>query len=108
MKLLAKLEEADLEPDPFSKLIRTYIPYIEIGHQKDLKQGAELVLAGPALVVEGMEKIIMPFSYRPFRDIFIRSPIPLKTDFLEPAGSGPVIDDPDFFWYNILSVYGFL
>ncbi|WP_100010656.1 spore germination protein [Lentibacillus sediminis] len=60
MKLLAKLDEGALDPDPFSKLIKTYIPYIEIGQQDDLKQAAELVLAGPsALVVEGMEKIIM-------------------------------------------------
>lgn len=60
MKLFAKLEPEDLEPDPLNKLIKTYIPYIEIGHNKDLNKTVDLVLGGPtALVVEGIDEIIM-------------------------------------------------
>lgn len=60
MKLLAKLEPEDLEPDPLNKLLKTYIPYMEIGHNKDLDKAIELILGGPAaLIVEGLEEIIM-------------------------------------------------
>lgn len=60
MKLLAKLEPEQLEPDPLEKLFKTYIPYIEVGHEKDLNKVTDLVLGGPAaLVVEGVDEIIM-------------------------------------------------
>ncbi|RKQ37793.1 spore germination protein [Oceanobacillus halophilus] len=60
MKLLAKLEPGDLEPDPLEKLIKTYIPYIELDQTEDLNQAADMVLAGPtALVVEGIDKILI-------------------------------------------------
>ncbi|GAA0443344.1 spore germination protein [Lentibacillus halophilus] len=60
MKLLADLEPEQLEPDPLEKLFKTYIPYIEVDHVKDLNQASDLVLGGPAaLVVEGIDEIIM-------------------------------------------------
>ncbi|ASN05235.1 spore germination protein [Virgibacillus necropolis] len=60
MKLFSQLEPKDLEPDPLKKLIKTYIPYIELGHNKDLNKTIDLVLGGPtALIVEGIDEIIM-------------------------------------------------
>ncbi|MBP1950347.1 spore germination protein [Virgibacillus litoralis] len=60
MKLLAQLEPEQLEPDPLTKLFKTYIPYIEIDRVEDLNKAADLVLGGPAaLIVEGIEEIIM-------------------------------------------------
>lgn len=60
MKFFAKLEPKDLEPNPFKKLLKTYVPYIELGHNMDLNKTIDLVLGGPtALVVEGIEEIIM-------------------------------------------------
>ncbi|SEQ19160.1 stage V sporulation protein AF [Virgibacillus subterraneus] len=60
MKLLAQLEPKQLEPDPLTKLFKTYIPYIEIDRLEDLNKAADLVLGGPAaLIVEGIEEIIM-------------------------------------------------
>ncbi|WP_430785270.1 spore germination protein [Virgibacillus flavescens] len=60
MKLFSRLEAKDLEPDPLNKLLKTYIPYIELGHNKDLNKTIELVLGGPtALVVEGIDEVIM-------------------------------------------------
>lgn len=60
MKFLAKLDPEQLEPDPLVKLLKTYIPYIEIDQSDDLVQASDAVLAGTtALVVEGIDKIIM-------------------------------------------------
>lgn len=60
MKLLASLEPEQLEPDPLTKLLKTYIPYIEIGRQKDLNKATDKVLGGPsALLVEGIDEIVM-------------------------------------------------
>ncbi|MRG86589.1 spore germination protein [Salinibacillus xinjiangensis] len=60
MKLLAKLEPEQLEPDPFEKLLKKYIPYVEIDFVDDLNKAGDLVLSGPtALFVEGLSKIIM-------------------------------------------------
>ncbi|WP_036818795.1 spore germination protein [Pontibacillus yanchengensis] len=61
MKLLSKLEPEQLEPDPFERLLRTHLPYVELGHKDDLNEAADWVLAGPtALFVEGInDKIIM-------------------------------------------------
>ncbi|WP_163970003.1 spore germination protein [Oceanobacillus halotolerans] len=60
MKLLAKLKPEQLDPDPLEKLIKTYIPYVEIDQVDDLNEATDLVLGGPtALVVEGLNKIIM-------------------------------------------------
>ncbi|TLS36321.1 spore germination protein [Pseudalkalibacillus caeni] len=60
MKFFAKLKPEQLEPDPLDKLLKTYLPYIEIEVQKDLDTVIDFVLAGPtALVVEGTDDIIM-------------------------------------------------
>ncbi|RYG74697.1 spore germination protein [Lentibacillus lipolyticus] len=60
MKLLAQLEPEQLEPNPLEKMLKTYIPYIEVDHVKDLNQASDLVLGGPAaLVVEGIDEVIM-------------------------------------------------
>jgi len=60
MKFLAKLAPEDLEADTLTKLLKTYIPYIELDQVDDLNEAADLVLGGPsALVVEGIDKIII-------------------------------------------------
>ncbi|MFD1850274.1 spore germination protein [Oceanobacillus bengalensis] len=60
MKFLAKLEPEQLEPDPLQKLLKTYIPYMELDNVEDLNQAADTVLAGPTvLIVEGIEKVII-------------------------------------------------
>lgn len=60
MKFFAKLEPQDLKPDPLKKLLKTYVPYIELGHNGDLNKTIDLVLGGPiALLVEGIDEIIM-------------------------------------------------
>ncbi|MGN8645477.1 spore germination protein [Gracilibacillus sp. HCP3S3_G5_1] len=60
MRFLAELEKGELEGHTLEKLIKRYIPYVEIDKEKDLHKAAELVLAGPtALVVEGLDHIIM-------------------------------------------------
>lgn len=60
MKFLATLEPHDLEPDPLVKLMKKYIPYIELDMIDDLNQACDLVLAGPTvLVVDGLEKVIV-------------------------------------------------
>lgn len=60
MRLFAKLEPEQLQPDPLKKLMKTYLPYIELGEEDDLNKVVDSVLAGPtALVVDGIDKIIM-------------------------------------------------
>jgi stage V sporulation protein AF len=60
MKYLSRLERQDLEGDRLTKLIRTYIPHIELDEVDDLNEAADQILAGPAaLVVEGINKIIL-------------------------------------------------
>lgn len=60
MKLLAKLEPEQLEPEPLLKLMRTYLPYIELSTEKDLDKTVFWVLSGAsALVVEGIDRIII-------------------------------------------------
>jgi stage V sporulation protein AF len=60
MKLLSRLDPEQLEPDPFEKLFKTHLPYIEIDYLEDLNAVSDQVLAGPtALFVEGLSKVIM-------------------------------------------------
>ncbi|QHE54326.1 spore germination protein [Pontibacillus sp. HMF3514] len=61
MKGLSRLDPDQLEPEPLEKLLRTYIPYVELETKDDLNEAVDWVLAGPtALVVEGInDKIIM-------------------------------------------------
>jgi stage V sporulation protein AF len=60
MKFLANLKPGQLEHDTFSKLLHTYIPYIEVESADDLDDITDKVLAGPiVLLVEGMSKAII-------------------------------------------------
>lgn len=60
MQFLAKLEPEQLEPDKLMKLMKTYIPYIELDATDDLNQAADYVLAGPSvLIIEGVNKVIV-------------------------------------------------
>ncbi len=60
MKLLAELDPEKLDGDTLHKLIKTYIPYIEVEKLDDLNKVVDGVLAGPtALVVDGIDKVIM-------------------------------------------------
>lgn len=60
MRFLADLDEEKLQPDPMVKLLKTYIPYVELATVDDLIEAGDTVLGGPtALVIEGLDKIIM-------------------------------------------------
>ncbi|RLL48076.1 spore germination protein [Oceanobacillus piezotolerans] len=60
MKFLAKLKPEQLEPDTLNKLLKTYIPYMELDQIDDLNKAADSVLAGTtALIVDGIDKIIL-------------------------------------------------
>lgn len=60
MKFLAKLEPESLEPDALTKLLKRYLPYVELDEVDDLNQAADTILGGPtALLVEGVNKIII-------------------------------------------------
>ncbi|MGN1400723.1 MAG: spore germination protein [Bacillus sp. (in: firmicutes)] len=59
MKILMELTEQDLEPDPLQKLLKTYIPYVEVEAVNDLDKLVDNVLAGPTvLVVDGLSEAI--------------------------------------------------
>jgi stage V sporulation protein AF len=60
MRLLADLDEEQLDGDTLQKLMKTYIPYVEVEEADDLNKVADMVLAGPtALVVDGIDKVIL-------------------------------------------------
>ncbi|WP_394579925.1 spore germination protein [Cytobacillus firmus] len=60
MKMLAGLDAAQLEGDTLSRLIKTYIPYVEVETTDDLDKVVDTVLAGPtALVVDGIDEVIL-------------------------------------------------
>lgn len=60
MKFLAKLQNDQLESHPLDKLLKTYIPYIEIGKLDDLDKIVDTVLAGPTvLIVDGINQAIV-------------------------------------------------
>ncbi|GAA0296147.1 stage V sporulation protein AF [Gracilibacillus halotolerans] len=60
MRFLAELKEEDLATNAFEKLMKRYIPYVEVDEEKDLKKGADSVLAGSSLlIVEGLKKAIV-------------------------------------------------
>ncbi|GAA0603429.1 spore germination protein [Virgibacillus siamensis] len=60
MTLLADLEPEQLEPEPLVKLIKTYLPYIEVSTEDDLDKSVFWVLSGAtAFVVDGIDKIII-------------------------------------------------
>lgn len=60
MKMLAGLDKDQLEGDTLSRLIKTYIPYVEVETSDDLNKVVDMVLAGPtALVVDGVDQAIL-------------------------------------------------
>ncbi len=60
MKFLAKLKPEELEFDTLNKLLRTYIPYVEVETSEDLDEVTDKVLAGPTvLLVDGLTKAIV-------------------------------------------------
>ncbi|WLR43940.1 spore germination protein [Bacillus carboniphilus] len=60
MEFLAKLDPHALEDQTLEKLLKTYIPYVEIDHTDSLDQVVDYVLAGPtALLVEGLDVAII-------------------------------------------------
>ncbi|APH04387.1 spore germination protein [Bacillus weihaiensis] len=60
MKYLSELSPEQLEENTLEKLLKTYIPYVEIEKTDDLDVVVQTVLAGPtALVIEGVEEVIL-------------------------------------------------
>ncbi|MGG0716500.1 spore germination protein [Robertmurraya massiliosenegalensis] len=60
MKVLVKVSKEDLEPNALHKLLKTYIPYVEVETTDDLDKVVDMVLAGPtALVVDGIAQVIL-------------------------------------------------
>ncbi|MEK6454733.1 spore germination protein [Caldifermentibacillus hisashii] len=60
MKLLSGLKAEEISDHPLEKLLRSYIPYLEIETTDDLQKVADMVLAGPtALIVDGIDKAIL-------------------------------------------------
>ena len=60
MKFLAKVKKEELEKDLLKKLLKTYIPYVEIDTADDLNKVVDTVLSGPtALVIDGIDEVIL-------------------------------------------------
>ncbi|WP_077213970.1 spore germination protein [Bacillus dakarensis] len=60
MKFLAKLQPEQLEDQILEKLLKTYIPYVEVETADNLDDVVDKVLAGPtALVIDGVDKVII-------------------------------------------------
>ncbi|GMN98053.1 spore germination protein [Parageobacillus thermoglucosidasius] len=60
MRRLSFLEERQLQVHPLEKLLKTYLPYVELSKTNDLDEAVDAVLAGPtALVVDGVDYIIL-------------------------------------------------
>lgn len=60
MQTLAALKEHELDKDTLTKLLKRYIPYIEIEPIDNIYQAADFVLAGAtALFVDGIDKAII-------------------------------------------------
>ncbi|HYK72503.1 MAG TPA: spore germination protein [Pseudoneobacillus sp.] len=60
MKWLSELTKEQIEHHTIERLIKTYIPYVEIEATDDLNKVVDTVLAGPtALVVDGEDKVIL-------------------------------------------------
>jgi stage V sporulation protein AF len=55
-----RIKESDLIENTLDKLIKHYIPYVEIETTNDLDNVVDQILAGPAaLVVEGLDQVIL-------------------------------------------------
>lgn len=60
MKFFAKIKKEEIAQDTLEKLLKTYIPYVEINTEDDLNKVVDVVLSGPtALVVDGIDQVIM-------------------------------------------------
>ncbi|MCV9884844.1 spore germination protein [Metabacillus halosaccharovorans] len=60
MKYLSELTPEQIEEHTLEKLLKTYIPYVEIDKTDDLNTVVQTVLAGPtALVIDGIDQIIL-------------------------------------------------
>lgn len=60
MRELSNLEPGQLKIDGLSKLIKRYIPYVELETTDDLNKVVDMVLAGPtALIVDGLDQAIL-------------------------------------------------
>ena len=60
MKFLAKVQKEEIEKRTLDKLLKTYIPYIEIDTTDDLDKAVNTVLSGPtALVIDGIDEVIL-------------------------------------------------
>jgi stage V sporulation protein AF len=60
MSLLAELKEEDLEKHTLDRLLKRYIPYVELATERDLINAANQVLAGQtALIVDGIDQAIL-------------------------------------------------
>lgn len=60
MKFLAELKEDSLKDKPLEKMLKTYIPYVEVEKTDDLDKVVDAVLAGPtALVIDGIDQVIL-------------------------------------------------
>ncbi|QGQ47266.1 spore germination protein [Metabacillus sediminilitoris] len=59
MRYLSELSPEQLKEDTLGRLLKTYIPYVEIDKSNDLNKVVHTVLAGPtALVVDGIDEVI--------------------------------------------------
>ncbi|MBM7691726.1 stage V sporulation protein AF [Peribacillus deserti] len=60
MRTLGSLKKEQIEADTLKKLVKTYIPYVEVETADDLNKVVDTVLSGPtALVVDGLDKVII-------------------------------------------------
>ncbi|WP_419465877.1 spore germination protein [Bacillus spongiae] len=60
MKILSGLDKKQLEENTIDKLIKTYIPYVEVETVDEFEAVIDGILAGPtALVVDGVDQIIL-------------------------------------------------
>ena len=60
MKFLSDLTPEQLEEEPLEKLLKKYIPYVELEEEDDLERVVDQVLAGPtAMVIEGLNKVVI-------------------------------------------------
>jgi len=60
MKFLAKLSKEELQSHTFDKLLKTYLPYVELETTDDLDRIVDGVLAGPTvLLVDGINQAIL-------------------------------------------------
>ncbi|WP_409991407.1 spore germination protein [Paranoxybacillus vitaminiphilus] len=60
MRFLAALDETVLQSEPLEKLLKTYVPYVELEKTNDLERIVDGVLAGPTvLLMDGVEYAIL-------------------------------------------------